>query len=301
MSRARQPSPGPRVAALVLACLCAPAFAALPAGLALVARGDDGWRLVANDPDGRLLRLPTLSEPRTPAFSAARGVVAYVAANGEVRELDLASRADRLLLRPDAEVAFTQPAYSPDGARLYLVALRKGNSVDTDLVVVDAAAPAAPPETLEQRSAQFEPHASADGRRLAYSSVSCTMECGRIIQEIWFRDLVTGEATQATLLNAVSRQPSLAADGTLYFASNAAGHYHIYRQAGPGEAPRALTRGEVTDESPVVLDGVLHFIRRQRDGVHLMRWTGSGAEPVPLPKEFLDLKDLRLAAGFPGA
>lgn len=297
----RRPSATFPAVGLLLASLCLPALAALPPGLALVARDEDGWQLVANDRDGRMARFPTLSEPRTPAFSAARGVVAYVAANGEVRELDLASRADRLLLRPDAEVAYTQPAYSPDGARLYLVVLRKGSSVDTDMVVIDPAAPAARPETLEQRSAQFEPHPSADGRRLAYSSVSCTMECGRIIQEIWFRDLVTGEATQATLLNAVSRQPALAADGALYFASNAAGNYHIYRQAGPGETPQALTRGEVTDESPVVLDGVLHFIRRQRDGVHLMRWTGSGAERVPLPNEFLDLKDLRLAAGFPGA
>lgn len=267
--------------------------AELPAGLSFVGHTATGWEIFVVNDEGRLRRVPAHSEPRTPAYSLSRRRLAYVSAEGHVREIDLRSGDDRVVVEAGPGAAYTQPAYQPGGARLYLVRLKQGSSVDTDLVAVD-------PDRANvrvvtgQRSAQFEPRVSADGRFLYYSSVACTLSCGKIIQEIWRRDLLSGESEQVTLLNGIARQPFPGSDGSLYFVSNRAGSFHLWRWS-IGDIPERLTSGIVSDESPVLAsDQSLYFIRRSPTGTRLMRLAGGGtAEPVSLSVELADLKDLR--------
>jgi hypothetical protein len=180
------------------------------------------------------------------------------------------------------------PAYSRDRHKVaYISASGELREIDTR----------SGEDRLLLRSAQFEPHVSADGHALLYSHVVCAMDCGRIIQEIWQRDLRTGEAEQLTLLNGIARQPFQAPDGAIYFSSNRAGNYHIWRLARKGAAPEQLSEGFLTDEAPVVdRAGSVFFIRRQREGVVLMRHSNAGGlEAVTLPRELKDLRELRIS------
>lgn len=294
----RRPAARARRVLVALGLAVLPAAATgepLPPGLLFVGLQAGSWKLHVAQGDGTLRAVSTPSEPRTPAFSARRGSVAYVSAEGELREVDLASGRDEVLLSPTASQGYTQPTYRPGSDELFLVLLRQRSSVDTDLARVQRGTRSAE-RLARQRSARFEPAFGEDGRILVYSAVSCAMECGRIIQELWERDLVTEQARQLTLLNGIARQPFRARDGRVYFSSNRAGHYHIWRLASSEEAPTALTSGDVTDESPVVDDaGTVYFIRRRPSGAQLMRLAPAGApRPVRLPPELVDLRDLRL-------
>jgi Tol biopolymer transport system component len=175
------------------------------------------------------------------------------------------------------------------------VLLKDGASVETDIAAVD---PATDSENVvvAQRSAQFEPHFYPPAM-LYYSNVLCTEECGRIIQEIWRKNLVSGEAEQVTLVNAIARQPVVSPDGRwLYYSSNKSGNFHVWRldlQTGTYER---LTDGVVTDISPA-LDGQgqLYFIRKSPTGTQLMHLGSSREpEPIPLPPSMTDIRDLEI-------
>ncbi len=200
--------------------------ASLPKGAAFVGLVGEEWRLFVVEASGQLRTVHTQTEPRTPAYAARLGRVAYVSSAGELHEIDIKSGAEQVLLMPSSKMAFTQPAYRPRTDELYVVALRDGTSIETDIVRVDRAMKRTT-TVLSQRSAQFEPTFSADGMHLFYSNVACASECQNIVQEIWGMDVVGGRVQQHTLLNAVSRQPVSAADGSVLFASNTRGTYQL--------------------------------------------------------------------------
>ena len=83
----------------------------------------------------------------------------------------------------------------------------------------------------------------------------------------------------------------------LYFSSNAAGNYHIYRQllTAKQARPEQLTRGAVTDISPAAVDNRLYFIRQQAQGAALMCRSNKGElTMLPLPKGVKQLRDLEI-------
>lgn len=160
-------------------------------------------------------------EPRTPTLNSTIGKLTYIASDGSLRQQDIGSAAQnsKILLKNNAQKAYTQPAYDPSGKKLYVVALKEGASKDTDILQIDLATKKVKPVVI-QRSAQFEPMLPNDDT-LVYSNVICTVGCGKIIQEIWMMTLVSGEARQLTLLNSISRQDFLSPKGDwLYFPSN---------------------------------------------------------------------------------
>lgn len=239
----------------------------------------------------------TVSEPKTPTLALQAGRAAYIAADGGLHEVMLSDATDTLLLAPTKRDAYTQPAYTPDGESLFVVVLKQGASVDTDILAVKRDHVRQRRYVTTQRSAQFEPYLAGEDQ-LYYSSVHCTVGCGKIIQEIWRKHLVTGEAGQVTLLNAVSREPVVSADGVwLYFSSNAAGNYHIWRQSQTSGAYEQLTQGYVTDVTPALdAQGQLYFIRRSPEGVQLMRYRpGDAPLPLPLPGGMEDIRDLEIS------
>lgn len=284
---------GVRSIFLALLLMAAPAFGMWPEGMSFVALEQGVWGLYVVPPEERApRRIATDSEPRTPAYSAASGRIAYVAADGSVREISLADGNSRTILQADRQRAFTQPAY--DGANsMYVVELKEGASVDTDIFRLKSSGLLDP--VVTQRSAQFEPYLF--GSELYYANVLCTVGCGKIIQEIWRKDLVSGEAEQLTLTNAIARQPVLSPDGKwLYYSSNFSGNFHIWRQSLEGGRAERLTSGRVTDLSPA-LDAVgnLFFIRHSPAGTRLMRLSaGENLLEMPMPPDVQDIRDLEI-------
>jgi hypothetical protein len=267
---------------------------AAPAGLAFVGLVDGEWRLFVTREEDALQKISTATEPRTPAYSARLARVAYIAADGVLRELDLRSGIDAELLRPSKTVAYTQPAYRPTSEELYVVALREGSSIETDIGRVDRSTQRFV-VVLHQRSAQFEPSFTRDGGRMIYSNVACASECPKIIQEVWTMEMGSGVAEQLTLFNAVARQPAVDPQGAVVFASNREGFYQLWRATEAGGETVALTHERAVDESPVVSDsGDVYFIRRTEAGARLMRLDRTGeVAVVRLNASITDLRDLR--------
>lgn len=264
-----------------------------PTGLMFVGLQRERWVLLLGNDSLTPRTVSTVSEPRTPAYSRTQHRVAYISAEGAVREVDLRSGTDSVLLEPTRSQSYTQLAYRPGSAQLYLVVLRDGSSIETDLAVIDRNKRQAR-IVSRQRSAQFEPTFSSDGAQLVYSNVSCASECPNIIQEIWSMDLVSAVARQLTLLNAVSRQPFVERNGSIVFVSNERGHYQLWRVA-PGAAPVRLTSAAAIDESPVSSDrGEIFFVRRTPKGSELARRDASGVvTTVVLDRGIRDVRDLR--------
>lgn len=265
----------------------------LPTGVSFVGLVQDQWQLFVVDGASAPRSVRTVGEPRTPTYAKRLQRAAYISAAGELREIDLRSDNDTVLLKPSPRIAYTQPAYRPGTDELYVVALRDGSSIETDIVRVNRATKQTT-TVLQQRSAQFEPAFSADGKQLLYSNVACASECPNVLQEIWAMDVIGGVIEQRTLLNAISRQPTSAGDGTVIFVSNARGSYQLWRSTAIGQAePLATTKGLA--ESPIASAGrEILFIQRTPLGGKIMRIGSDGnAAPVMLSKEIQDVRDLR--------
>lgn len=266
----------------------------LPKGLSFVGLSAGQWAIHYVDGNGVLTRVETATEPRTPTLALKTGRLAYVSADGHLREMTLADHKESVLLQADGKRAFTQPAYDERGERLFVVELHEGASVETDILVFDQDRQGHKPLII-QRSAQFEPR--VDGRgNLYYSNVHCTLGCGKIIQEIWVYRIASGEADQISLVNHIARQPAPAPDGkSVYFASDQDGNFHIWRLDLASRRMERLTDGLVTDTDPAVDGNAVYFIRRTAQKTELMRLqAGQAARPVALPAEIIDIRDLEI-------
>lgn len=245
---------------------------------------------------GQARPVGTVVEPRTATYDAKHGLVAYVGADNHLHEVSVTDGQDRVLLTANKQKAFTQPAYAPDGSQLFVVEMKDGASADTEIVAMVNKGTDPPRPVTRQPAAQFEPRAVRDGY-LLYSSVSCVVGCGRIIQEIWRKHLASDEAEQITLTNAIARQPVASADGKwIYFSSNRAGHYHLWRTAGAGLPLEQITHGDVADVSPALdRDGNLYFVRHADQGTRLMRRALDGRErALAMPADVDDLRNLEI-------
>lgn len=287
------------VGALLLSASAA-AYAACsqwPEGMTFVGLTDQGWQTYgvydsATGPEP--LDLDT--EARTPVMAMNREAVVYMDEAGHVRQISRQDRSNQTLLTPSPDAGYAQPEWGQTDGLLYLVQLKEGKSVDTDILGLDPANGHLKP-VITQRSAQFDPHSA--GPWLYYGNVHCVLGCGRIIQEVWRYHTRSGMAEQVTLLNAISRQPAVDDAHTwLYFSSNASGHYHIYRQSldRPGASvAEPLTQGPVTDTSPAPVRDHLYFVRRQAQGSSLMCRDESGQlHALNLPSGITDIRDLEI-------
>ncbi|MGR9116095.1 MAG: TolB family protein [Gammaproteobacteria bacterium] len=264
-----------------------------PVGLSFVGLSNDQWAIYAAQ-SGRLAKLSSASEPRTPIFHNKTQRYAYIGADASLHEVDLQNSADNIVKPSLPGHAYTQPTYDDEGKRLFVVSLKEGTSVDTDILMRENGRWRT---AVNQRSAQFEPYFQ-EPSTLYYANVHCTEDCGRIIQEIWRKDLISGIAEQVTLTNSISRQPVVSKDGKdLYFSSNKSGYYHIWRLSLATNTYHQLTTGAVTDENPALDgDGKLYFIRHTNNRpVAIMQWQERG-EPIEiaLPARISEIRDLEI-------
>lgn len=267
---------------------------AVPAELFFVGLRADAWHFYRGKADGGLEQIEVQSEPRTPAYSGSHGRIAYISAAGDLRELELSTGKDRVLLAHGAHgPAFAQPVYRPGSVDLYFVQLQQGASLETDIVRLDRRGARVVP-VVTQRSAQFEPAFTLDGTAILYSSIVCGPECSNLIQELFRMELSSGRVEQRTVLGATARQVAAGPEHRLVFASNRGGHYQLWQAHGEA-APAPLTTGEAIVENPVIGDqGEIYFIERAAGRSQLMRLReGEAPTPMRLPLAITELRDLR--------
>jgi hypothetical protein len=256
--------------------------------LALI--GDD-WKAVVYH-DGMFDTVATEFEPHTFDYDFHNKQLIYVAADKSVRLLS--AGVEKILLEADKH-GFTQPAFLPDGKSIVIVKLIDGSSTNTDLIQLN-------PQTkkisslVSQHSTLLDPF-PLDSSHLYYANVTCVEGCGKIIQEIWHKNLTAGQAKQLTLLNAITHQPTVDVKRKwLYFSSNQHGHYHIWRLSLTTAEYERLTEGEVTDSHPrVSQSGSLYFIRTVKRAASLFKRDPEGLiTPIALPKEYQKIRELRI-------
>lgn len=270
----------------------------LPEGLSFIGLiPGQGWRIFLAMRPGDLPEIvPTEQEPRNHAVHLETGRVAYIAADGTLREFRRFDKTrETTRLQPDRLTTYAQPTYGRNGKNLFVVQMKNGGSVETDIVMLTSGRKI-PVSVVDQRSAQFEPQMGPDGF-LYYSSVACTRGCGKSIREIWRKNFLSGEAEQVTLLNAIARQPVVSEDRKyLYFSCNKAGNYHIWRYTMADKSCRRLTEGRVADTNPAPgRDGSLYFIRHCRKGTRLMvKQPGETEREIPLGNSIRNIRDLRI-------
>lgn len=268
-----------------------------PAGMTFVGLTEHGWQTYAvlyGSDEPSIIDLK--AESRTPVMNSQQDAIAYLDEAGRVRIASLDGQRHDSWLEPSAEFAYAQPEWDRENGDLYLVRLKEGQSVDTDIVRLEPGSQLVTP-VITQRSAQFEPFLADPW--LYYSHVHCVLGCGKIIQEIWRYHTRSGVAEQVTLNNAISRQPAIdAPHNWVYFSSNAAGHFHIYRQslnAGASVSAEPLTEGAVTDLSPAPVDDRLYFIRQQAGGSTLMCRNKAGQlTALTSPSGVTDIRNLEV-------
>ncbi|MFA7061096.1 MAG: hypothetical protein WC156_09780 [Pedobacter sp.] len=282
---------------LISAGLCQ--AASLPKGTSFIGFRDGVWNVyLVKDENSPPQSVKTVSEPRAATFSMNKSAVVYVAADGKIREVDLRSAVDRVLLESDKKRTFAQPSYNVDGTKLLMVDMKDGRSGDSKKIALfDIIKAGGVIEVTSQPTSQLEPRFATD-QLILYSSVSCTLGCGKIIQEIWRKDIVTETADQVTLLNAIARQPVASSDGKwIYFSSNKAGSYHIWRVAMSGGTPEQVTKGKVTDVSPVVAhDGRVCFLRTSTNSSGMVCKLTTGEElEMDLPTGVQNIRNLEIS------
>jgi hypothetical protein len=194
-------------------------------------------------------------------------------------------------LRRDSAVNLTQLRAHSDG--VLAVELIDGKSRETRIVAIEG--DTGNEILVRQESAQFHPFRHGD--RLYYAHVSCRLECEPLVQEVWEKNLVSGQTRQLTLLNATSYLHSVDSTGRYGFiSSNKKGYYNLGRLDLATGDLIWLTNGEATDSYPsIARNGSLYFLRRTAEGTGLMRLenvleqaaanvAGLGAESIPLPE-----------------
>ena len=267
--------------------------ATLPTNVTFVGLSNSEWQ-VYQTVQKKMTPINELQNSRNITFSSSLNQFVFIANDSSIQTYQLQTKKITPAIE-DQENRYTQPKFSHDGKRLFAVMLKQGQSRSTEIIeFIDGED--TPRKVVVKRTAQFDPY-MFDDRYLYYTTAICVDGCGKMIWELWRKDMFTGIQEQLTLLNAVSRQPILKEKETIYFSSNKAGYYHIWRmEAKVGGKVEQLTEGDVHDSDPAFdKEGNLHFIRRTAGDVNIMmRHTDGRLEKVDLPAEIEDVRNLEI-------
>ncbi len=193
--------------------------------MAFLGYDNKDWLVCVTQEDGTTKEIKLEQEPHSFDYNFKTGKVLYIGSNGSLRLYDKGSEHELKL--PDTTSSYTQPSFSCKKDLAYAVELIDGNSKSTQIVSIDLKRNSLK-TVVQQNSSQFEPSEIND-RTLLFTNLVCNSGCGKLMQEIWQKDMIMGESNQLTLLNAFSNNPSIhPSDHWLFFSSNNIGNYHIW-------------------------------------------------------------------------
>lgn len=258
-----------------------------------MAQTEDGWQAHVIEA-GRFRKIEGLDDARDPAISPDGKAIIFFDAAGRLILRSLVTDETRVLLSGEGKDTFTQAVFGASATEIIAVRLIDGRSRDSDLVSINASTGAVK-NLVQERSAQFEPKQS--GNTLVYSTIHCAATCRGLVQEIWVMKRPERIARQLTLNHAHSRDPAVdPKNGYVYYSSNLAGGFRIYRQSLVGGAPEPATRGEGLELWPAIdAQGQLWFVRDGIERSQLMCRALDGSEQqIALPSGITRLRELEI-------
>ncbi len=198
--------------------------------LAFAANLDGNWDLFTiNEDGGNLQRITsTPHDEKDPSWSPNTDKLTYASSDGQLNIIDVKTKKHQQLAIESKGVHNTTPSFSPDGKSVAFVRFIPGEREDTDLEIFDIESKYNR-RLLDQHGPQFWPEWSPDGKRIVYANTHCSVDCGRIIQELWITDANGGYARQLMMTNTLCQQPDWSPDGErIAFASDKNGNLDIW-------------------------------------------------------------------------
>lgn len=262
--------------------------------LAFLALVENKWQIVVYQ-NGLFKSIAPALEPHTFDYDFFNNKAIYVASDKSVRCI---SAGDEEVLLHAGRDSFTQPSFVPGGRSAVLVALVGGSSTNTSIITLDLQTKTTT-NLVSHHSTQLDPF-PLDNDHLYFSKVSCVEGCGQIIQEIWHKNLQTGNAEQLTLLNSIAHQPTVdSQQNWVYFSTNKHKHYHIWRLSLSTGKYERLTDGNVTDSYPrLSQDDNLYFVRTDSNTTSIFKRDLDGAlTSIVLPKKYHKIRELKTKYG----
>jgi hypothetical protein len=251
------------------------------------------WDIVVHE-NNKFKVIKTELEPRTFDYDFINNRVVYIASDETLRLKNVGKNKETILLRPATD-AYTEPMFTPNGKKIIIIKLINGNSTNTDIISLNLKTKKIK-GVVTQRSTQLEPYILNDAN-LYYSDVSCVEGCGKIIQEVWYKHLLSGDAYQLTLTNCISHQPSAdSKQENIYFSSNKNGYFHIWKMSLITHKYTQLTTGDVTDGYPMpIQNSAVLFIRKIGTKSKLMKLNKDGKLiNLKLPREYTKIRNLKV-------
>ena len=260
--------------------------------ISFIALKNDTWKIIVCKENLQSCQsIQTEQEPRTYDYDFDTKKLVYVASDKSVRIVK--NQKEKEIIKSDKD-AYTEPSFQKDTSLIILVQLINGNSKKTKVITMDLNGSKV--ETLiSQYSTVLEPY-MIDARQIYYANVSCVEGCGKIIQEIWHKDIVTGIANQLTLLNTLSHQPRIDKENKfIYFSSAKKGNYHIWRYNLYDSTVKQLTFGDVTDGFPTPYEAGVLFLRRIDNTIKLMNLSKEGkTKELIFSKSYKKIRNLKV-------
>jgi tricorn protease-like protein len=248
---------------------------------------DNIWKIFILKDFKILKSIDTKLEPRS--FDIRDNKIVYIASDDTLRIIE--DDNETIILKRGRD-SYIQPKFSVDGKKVYVVKLIDGTSRESDIIEINLKTLKIK-DVVNQRSTQLEPYIR-DNKNLYYTNVICTIGCGKIISEIWHKNIISGMAEGITLTNAISQQPYIDEnEENLYFSSDIDGNFHIWRYTFKSKKYRKLTNGDITDSFPVSIEDKLYFIRQIGNEYKLIVKENNFTKEIELPKEIIKIRYLR--------
>jgi len=262
--------------------------------MAFLGYNNKEWLVCITQKDGRIKEIKLKEEPRSFDYDFKTGKILYIGSDGTFRLYSKGS--ERELQLPNTTSKYTQPSFSCKGDQAYAVELLNGNSKSTEIVLIDLEHDTFT-TVVHQNSSQFEPSEIND-RRVLFTNLVCNIGCGKLMQEIWQKDMVLGESNQLTLLNAFSDNPSISPDDHwLFFSSNKNGTYHIWgKDLNANDRSIQVTTGTATDTFPQAIGkGAFLYVRQDKSNYSVMYADVKGKSyEVKLLKRYNKIRQLKV-------
>ena len=223
------------------------------ADIAFVGNVDGNWDLFAVGEDGRnLVRLTdTAYDEKDPDWSSDRKKIVYATSDGHLNIVDAVTGESHPIAVDQQGPPKISPSFSPDDKEIAFAQFRPPEEGDdTDLMIFNLERKATR-RVLDQYALQMWPAWSPDGKRLVYTSIHCSGDCGRIIQELWIADPGGGWARQLLMTGSLCQQPAWSPDGRrIAFSSDKGGNFDIWVLSLEDWRVQQITTDESLDVSP---------------------------------------------------
>ena len=258
--------------------------------------GYDGrdWIVSVTQSNGDTKEIRLQQEPHSFDYDFKKNRIVYIGANGTLYLYEKGHESKVSV--PKTTSKYTQPSFICASNTLYAVELLNGNSKSTQIISIDLNKSLVS-TVVQQNSSQFEP-SQINQQTLLFTNLVCNHGCGKLMQEIWKKDLVLGTSDQLTLLNAFSNNPSIHPDDHwLFFSSNKNESYHIWaKDLHSDKRSFEVTQGSGMDSFVNALGKGNFLYIRQNKGDHTLMYgdiEGSSYK-ITLPKPYEKIRQLKV-------